>query len=102
MYPTWTKEFGEAWGALLWKSTPWVHWLVVHSAHLLMEHRSIRMFSSIPTEYRHRAFKLDIQHSYLGNKKGLFISDTLLVSSNHFLLTLLCTEGQVSLVSWYY
>lgn len=81
MYPTWTKEFGEAWEALLWKSTPWVHWLVVHSAHLLMEHRSIRMFSSIPTEYRHRAFKLDIQHSYLGNKEGLFISDTLLVSS---------------------
>ena len=61
-------EFGEAWSALSWKSTPWVHWMVVHSTSLLKKHRTIRLFSSVPTEYRHRTFKLDIQHSFLGNK----------------------------------
>ena len=67
-YTKWCTEFGEAWSALSWKSTPWVHWMLVHSIAVLKKHRTIRLFSSTPTEYRHRMFKLDIQHSFLGNK----------------------------------
>ncbi len=44
----------------------WVHWLVAPI--LVQKWRNIACFSSIPTEYRHRAFKFDIQHSFLGNK----------------------------------
>lgn len=67
-YEMWVREFGEAWNALGWKSSPWLHWMVAHSTSIVKSHRTIRLYSSIPTEYRHRAFKLDIQHSFLGNK----------------------------------
>ena len=68
MYTSHALEFGIAWSACGWKSTLWVHWLVEHSPILVQKWRNIACFSSIPTEYRHRAFKLDIQHSFLGNK----------------------------------
>lgn len=67
-YCSYAREFGLAWCACKWKSTLWVHWLVEHSPILVQRWRNIACFSSIPTEYRHRAFKLDIQHSFLGNK----------------------------------
>jgi hypothetical protein len=67
-YTSHAREFGIAWKACGWNSTLWVHWLVEHSPILVQKWRNIACFSSIPTEYRHRAFKLDIQHSFLGNK----------------------------------
>ena len=67
-YEMWVREFGEAWQSVGWKSTPWLHWMVVHSTAIVKKHCTIRLYSSIPTEYRHRSFKLDIQHSFLGNK----------------------------------
>jgi hypothetical protein len=42
--------------------------MLVHSIAVLKRHRTIRLFSSTPTEYWHRMLKLDIQHSFLGNK----------------------------------
>lgn len=67
-YTSYASEFGIAWSACGWKSTLWVHWLVEHSPILVKKWRNIACFSSIPTEYRHRTFKLDIKHSFMGNK----------------------------------
>ena len=66
LYSKWVIEFGIAWAALGWKTNPWVHWLVVHSTALVKKHLTLRLFCSIPSEYRHHQFKLDIQHSFLG------------------------------------
>ena len=39
---------------------------VVHSHALLTRHRSLAMFSSIPVEFRHGEFKMDMRHAFLG------------------------------------
>ena len=61
-------RFGEAWRALGWKPTVWVHWLVCHSGCLMAHHRSLYLFSSIPSERRHQGFKRDLRHSFMGWK----------------------------------
>lgn len=55
-------QFGEAWSACQWDDTVWVHWMVCHSSAYLSMHKSLRVFSSIPTEYKHKHFKLDVSH----------------------------------------
>ena len=61
-------RFGEAWRALGWKPTVWVHWLVCHSGCLMAHHQSLFLFSSIPSERRHQGFKRDLRHSFMGWK----------------------------------
>ena len=61
-------RFGEAWTACGWKPTLWVHWMVCHSASYLSLHKTLYAFSSIPTEYRHKFFKLDVSHSCMAWK----------------------------------
>ena len=39
---------------------------VVHAHALMTRHRSFAVFSSIPVEYRHGDFKLDMRHAFLG------------------------------------
>ena len=58
----------NCWLALKWKATPWVHWVLSHSSALIRELRNIFMFSSIPSEMRHKPFKRDLRHCFLGGK----------------------------------
>lgn len=67
-YCSHASKFGQAWRALSWKGTVWVHWVVVHSAHLLTLHGSLSAFSSIPTEHKHKIFKVDVRHSFHGGR----------------------------------
>ena len=62
------ENFRNAWLAFRWKSTPWVHWVLSHSVALVREWKNIAVFSSIPTEMRHRPFKRDLRHCFLGGK----------------------------------
>ena len=61
-----TSRVGKAWATLKWKSTRWVHWIVCHSARVLRMHRSMHIFSSIPTEHRNSKFKVRIKNSMRG------------------------------------
>ena len=61
-------QFCEAWTACAWEPTPWVHWMGCHSAAYLTLYKSLYVFSSIPSEYRHKGFKLDISHSCMAWK----------------------------------
>lgn len=61
--------FRKAWQALGWKVTPWVHWVAVHSAELMSRYRTLYLFSSIPTEARHRSFKQDLRHCCLVGRR---------------------------------
>lgn len=56
------------WGALKWKVSTWVHWVVCHSHALATRHQNFYMFSSIPTERRNVEFKLDVTHCFKGWK----------------------------------
>ena len=67
-YSRHVENFAHAWRALSWKGTVWVHWVVVHSAHLLTLHRTISAFSSIPSEHKHTDFKVDVRHSFAGGR----------------------------------
>ena len=60
--------FAAAWQACNWAPTVWVHWMVHHSPTCLTAYHSLYVFSSIPTEYRHKHFKLDISHSCMAWK----------------------------------
>ena len=62
------SAFCEAWTALAWEHTPWVHWMACHSTAYLSVYETMYVFSSIPTEYRHKGFKLDISHSCMAWK----------------------------------
>ena len=48
---------------------------VVHAHAYAARHLTLAMFSSIPTEFRHASFKLDMRHAFLGYRvsKGLGI-----------------------------
>ena len=59
-------KFTVAWKALGWAGTVWVHWVIAHSGYLLQTHRSLYLFSSIPTEHKHKAFKVDMRHTFHG------------------------------------
>ena len=61
-------KFAQAWRALSWKGTVWVHWVIAHSAHLLSLHGTISAFSSIPTEHKHKIFKVDVRHPFHGGR----------------------------------
>ena len=61
-------QFGEMWGALQWKVSTWVHWVVRHSHALATRHLTFYLFSSIPTERRNVEFKLDLTHCFKGWK----------------------------------
>ena len=61
--------FHQAWQALSWKVTPWVHWVAAHSADLVSAYRTIFLFSSIPTEARHKSFKRDLRHCCLVGRR---------------------------------
>lgn len=60
-------------------------------------HRTLSVFSSIPTEHRHRRFKLDLAHSFRGGRRCkhyLSKGGLLHVLHMHALdLGLLLTEG---------
>lgn len=60
------KKVGECWKALQWRATTWVHWTVAHSAFYTRKYRTIYFFSSIPTEYRNSAFKVELKNSFRG------------------------------------
>ena len=59
-------KIGEAWLQLGWKSTPWVHWTVAHCGTVLQKYCNLYLFSSIPAERRHTAFKLAVKSSMRG------------------------------------
>lgn len=70
VYKRHTLTFRQAWQALGWKVTPWVHWVAVHSGDLMAHYGTVFLFSSIPTEARHRSFKQDLRHcSLVGRRK---------------------------------
>ena len=60
--------FARSWKAFSWKATVWVHWTVAHSGFFAQKWGSLRIFSSIPTERRHKSFKQDLKHSFMGWK----------------------------------
>jgi hypothetical protein len=60
--------FRKTWTALGWKPTVWVHWVCAHSGFYMASYRSIYTFCSIPTEYRHQKYKLDLRHAFEGWK----------------------------------
>lgn len=62
-------NFAKSWKAFGWKVTPWVHWVTSHSTHFARQCRTIFLFSSIPTEMKHRPFKLDVKNSFLGGRR---------------------------------
>jgi hypothetical protein len=59
-------QMGRIFGALGWKVSTWVHWIVRHSPALADRHRNFYLFSSIPTERRNVEFKLDLAHFFKG------------------------------------
>lgn len=62
-YHTNVNKFAQCWGAFKWKGTVWVHWVIAHSSYLMQQFKTIFMFSSIPTEHKHKRFKLDMRNS---------------------------------------
>ena len=56
----------SGWGALGWKSTPWVHWICAHSNFFARKYGSIYLFSSIPTERKNQPFKRDLKNCFKG------------------------------------
>lgn len=56
----------SGWGALGWKSTPWVHWICAHSSFFARKYGSIYLFSSIPTERKNQPFKRDLKNCFKG------------------------------------
>ena len=58
----------NTWTSLHWKPSVWLHWVCAHSTFYMSTYRSISSFSSIPTEYRHQTFKMDLRHAFEGWK----------------------------------
>lgn len=61
-------DFTQAWEALGWKPTVWVHWVASHSLAHMQQHRGLAFFSSVPVEHRHKGFKRDLANTFLGYK----------------------------------
>ena len=66
LYRSAARKFSKDWQHLQWKFTPWTHWLCAHSAFFVATHRNMFIFSSIPTEYKNKAFKRDLSHCFRG------------------------------------
>ena len=62
------KNLHKSWLALGWKPAVWVHWVCAHSSFYVHTFRSIYSFTSIPIEYRHQKFKMDLRHAFEGWK----------------------------------
>ena len=67
-YACMVTQFTKAWGALGWSVPVWVHWVVCHSGAHLQRWGNFIKFSSIPTEWRNKSFKMDIRHCFQGWK----------------------------------
>ena len=67
-YASMVTQFTKAWGALGWSVPVWVHWVVCHSGAHLQRWGNFIKFSSIPTEWRNKSFKMDIRHCFQGWK----------------------------------
>ena len=67
-YASMVTPFTKAWGALGWSVPVWVHWVVCHSGAHLQRWGNFIKFSSIPTEWRNKSFKMDIRHCFQGWK----------------------------------
>ena len=65
-YASMVTQFTKAWGALGWSVPVWVHWVVCHSGAHLQRWGNFIKFSSIPTEWRNKSFKMDIRHCFRG------------------------------------
>ena len=61
-----TAKIGECWVKMGWESSPWVHWAAAHSAALLKRYATFYIFSSIPSEHRHKPFKVAVKNSFRG------------------------------------
>ena len=67
-YACMVAQFTKAWEALGWSVPVWVHWLVCHSGAHPQRWGNFIEFSSIPTEWRNKSFKMDICHCFHGRK----------------------------------
>ena len=59
-------RLGQVWEMPRWKPTVWVHWGVAHSGFYVERYRFIHLFSSIPTEFRNSAFKVEFRNRFKG------------------------------------
>ena len=59
-------HLGEAWHKLQWGVTPWVHWLVLHSAYFTRRLGNLYIFRSVPMEYKNQRFKRHLKNSMRG------------------------------------
>ena len=67
MHP-WLHSSPRQLGALGWSFPVWVHLVVCHSGAHLQRWGNFIKFSSIPTEWRNKGFKMDIRHCFQGWK----------------------------------
>ena len=67
-YVCMVTHFTKAWKALGWSVLVWLHWVVCHSGAHFQSWGNFIKFSSIPTERRNKAFKMDIGHCFQGWK----------------------------------
>ena len=61
-----TAKIGECWVKMGWEPSSWVHWVVAHFAALLKRYGTLYIFSSIPSEHRHKPFKVVVKNSFRG------------------------------------
>ena len=60
------QTFAEEWKKTGRVPGTWVHWAACHSRVFLSQYRSLYIFSTIPTEKKNSAFKLDLGHLFRG------------------------------------
>ena len=60
------QTFAHEWKKAGWVLGTWVHWAACHSGVFLSRYRSPYMFSTIPTQKKNSAFKLDLGHLFCG------------------------------------
>ena len=61
-------QLAGAWETFRWTVPTWVHWTIVHSTAVLKRWGNFVKFSSIPSEFRNRGFKMDVRHCFQGWK----------------------------------
>ena len=94
LYAVAIDKFSSAWRALQWAGTVWVHWTIAHSELLLHKHRSLYI-SSIPTEHKHKKFKVDDRHTcvtHCGRRTRVSRGGLLHLVENHALDVALLLE----------
>ena len=60
------QTFAQAWKSTSWVPRTWVHLVACHSGVFLSRYPSLYMFSTIPTEKKKSAIKLDLGHLFRG------------------------------------